>query len=227
MSSSLLKLIGCISMFLDHLGYHITSNIDVLGYLGRIAFPIFAFQISEGYRHTKNKKKYFIRLFLLALISQYPFFLVFQEEGIYLNVVFTLLFGFLGIYLYEKRKRLGFIYLFLIECLMFFIHVDYGKIGVLLIFCYDCFRKKKDLFLLSHIILYTFLYGTYLYEGMMQNINIAELFSFYIPYYLCSIISILLLLSYNGKEGKQMKWFYYAFYPVHLIVIYFIFHNMI
>ena len=75
MSSFILKMIAIVSMFIDHLGYAIFSKFSYFNYIGRLAFPIFAFQISEGYTHTKNLKRYFFRLFLFALISQVPFML--------------------------------------------------------------------------------------------------------------------------------------------------------
>jgi len=75
MSSFVLKIIAIITMFIDHVGYAIFGKFSFFNYIGRIAFPIFAFQISEGYSHTKDLKKYFLRLFIFAIISQVPFML--------------------------------------------------------------------------------------------------------------------------------------------------------
>lgn len=105
MSAYVLKIIAVITMFIDHIGYVVyTGKIPYLNFIGRLAFPIFAFQISEGYIHTKNLKKYFFRLFLFAIISQIPFMLfesIFINE-FYLNVFFTLFLGLLSIFIYEK-----------------------------------------------------------------------------------------------------------------------------
>ena len=68
MTSFALKVLACISMFLDHVGYVIFGRMSFLNYIGRLAFPIFAYQISEGYSHTKNLKKYFLRLFVFAIV---------------------------------------------------------------------------------------------------------------------------------------------------------------
>ena len=74
MSAFVLKMIAMITMFIDHLGYVVhNGSISWFNYIGRFAFPIFAFQISEGYIHTKDLKKYFFRLFLLAIISEIPY----------------------------------------------------------------------------------------------------------------------------------------------------------
>ena len=99
MTSFVLKIIAIISMFLDHLSYSIYGQFSWLNYLGRLSFPIFAFQITEGYHHTKNLKKYFLRLGIFAVISQIPFYLftnTFTTEFT-LNIFFTLFAGLLAI----------------------------------------------------------------------------------------------------------------------------------
>ena len=75
MSSFILKLIAIFSMTCDHISYLIFGRFSFLNYIGRFAFPIFAYQITEGYIHTSNLKKYFLRLLVFALISQIPFML--------------------------------------------------------------------------------------------------------------------------------------------------------
>ena len=105
MTSFVLKIIALITMFIDHLGYAIYGRFSYLNYIGRIAFPIFAFQISEGFVHTKNIKKYFIRLLVFAIISQFPFMLFLStfSKNIYeLNIFFTLSFGLLAIFIFDK-----------------------------------------------------------------------------------------------------------------------------
>ena len=74
-SAFVLKIIAVITMTIDHSGYLIFGGSSFMNFIGRIAFPIFAFQITEGYTHTHNLKKYFLRLFAFALISQIPFML--------------------------------------------------------------------------------------------------------------------------------------------------------
>ena len=109
MTSFTLKIIALVTMFIDHLGYAITGHFSFFNYIGRIAFPIFAFQISEGYKHTKNLKKYFLRLGLFALISQVPFslfLLKYHGNPFGLNVFFTLFLGLLAIYLYDYVCKL-------------------------------------------------------------------------------------------------------------------------
>ena len=134
-----LKIIALISMLIDHLGYFFTGGkLSAFNYFGRLAFPIFAFQISEGYTHTHNLKKYFSRLFIFALISQIPFWLYTNSLGFgfSLNIFFTLFLGLFCMYLYDKTpyKWLGLIAVGFICYLGELIHVDYGYWGILLIF---------------------------------------------------------------------------------------------
>lgn len=104
MTSFILKCIAMATMFVDHFGDAYFKNTTLMNLVGRIAFPIFAFQISEGYIHTKNLKKYFLRLFLFAVISQIPFYLfnsIFKPDFT-INVFGTLFLGLLSIYVYDK-----------------------------------------------------------------------------------------------------------------------------
>src|SRR5699024_9839132 len=104
-------------------------------YLGRIAFPLFAFFISEGYIHTKNVKKYFLRLIIFALISQIPFMLFRTLVGEWklLNVIVTLILGLLAIFIYDKGED-KFISLILVGCIVYsgsILRVDYSWYGVI------------------------------------------------------------------------------------------------
>lgn len=105
MSSFVLKMIAVFSMCFDHFGYLFSAgNFSFCNLIGRLAFPIFAFQISEGYTHTRDLKKYFWRLFLFAVISQIPFNLFEYAFGfdLTLNIFFTLLLGLTAIFAYDR-----------------------------------------------------------------------------------------------------------------------------
>lgn len=105
MSSFVLKMIAVFSMCFDHFGYLFSAgNFSFYNLIGRLAFPIFAFQISEGYTHTRDLNKYFWRLFLFAVISQIPFNLFEYAFGfdLSLNIFFTLLLGLTAIFAYDK-----------------------------------------------------------------------------------------------------------------------------
>lgn len=110
MTSFTLKLIAMITMFIDHFGYAIMGQFSFFNLFGRLAFPIFAFQISEGFIHTKSVKKYLLRLIIFALISQIPFSLftyyIVHSNPFTLNVFFTLAFGLVSIYIYDLIIKL-------------------------------------------------------------------------------------------------------------------------
>ena len=107
MTSFELKIVALISMLCDHTGLVFLGSPTYFNVIGRIAFPIFAFQISEGYTHTKNLKKYILRLIIFALTSQLPFVLFrnsVELTSFSLNIFFTLLLGLLSITIYDKCK---------------------------------------------------------------------------------------------------------------------------
>ena len=146
MSSFVLKIIAVITMFIDHLGYTIFGKFSYLNYIGRISFPIFAFQISEGYIHTKSLKKYFLRLFLFALVSQIPFMLFHSiiSDTFCLNIFFTLLLGLLSIYIYDKCKYkfIGILSCILLALIAQFSNCDYGAYGVAIILIFYIFKNN-------------------------------------------------------------------------------------
>ena len=113
MTSFLLKIIGIITMLFDHVGDSIVGKFSFFNLIGRISFPIFAFQTVEGYIHTKNLKKHILKMFIFACISQIPFslFLSTFTQSNYLNIFFSLTLGLIALVLYDKCKNkfLGFL----------------------------------------------------------------------------------------------------------------------
>jgi hypothetical protein len=211
LSGSTLKLIAIITMLIDHIGAgileqlpNITENIilvdRILRYIGRIAFPIFCFLLIEGFLHTSNIKKYATRLFLFAIISEIPFDLAFNRkifETSHQNVFFTLFIGLLtliAIKYYENNNILKIFYIF---AGIFFAHIlnsDYAGFGVVFI-----------------ILLYTFHNNI-----KLRNIvcSVAILWEYTAP------IAFIPISLYNGERGFKMKYFFYVFYPAHLLLIY-------
>ena len=218
MSAFVLKIIAIITMSIDHVGYAIFNGFSFFNYIGRIALPIFAFQISEGYIHTRNLKKYFLRLFLFAIISQLPFMLFYRLVGndFVLNIFFTLLLGLISIYIYDKDKSkykiLGIISSILIGFIAQFINCDYGFYGVAIIVIFYIFKnnttKTSIAFILATVIRYLIPIIKYGYN----NIFLYLMFSTMFP--------IIFISLYNGKKGKDTKYLLYLFYPIHLLIIY-------
>lgn len=228
MSSFIFKIIAIITMLIDHLGYVVfNGNFSYFNYIGRLAFPIFAFQISEGYIHTKNFKKYFFKLFIFAIISQLPFMLFhsIMSPEISLNIFFTLLLGLTGIYFYDKLKTkfnsfgvfLGILTTIFIGLLSNYIKSDYGLYGVLIIVSFYIFKNNK----LNNFLMFLILtLGYYLYY--MLKIGYTYKYILLISF---TILPILLItIFYNNKKGKDTKYFLYLFYPIHLLILYTIYY---
>ena len=96
LSGNNLKIFAAISMAIDHMGVILFPDAMLFRIIGRIAFPIFAFLISEGCRYTKNKVRYFFVMTLFAVVFQ-TFYALFTAD-MYLNIFFTLSFSILIIY---------------------------------------------------------------------------------------------------------------------------------
>lgn len=235
MTSFVLKIIALVTMLCDHLGYTLVGHLSFWNLIGRIAFPIFAFQISEGYTHTKNLKKYFFRLFVFAVISQIPFHLFLQKfipnSVGSLNIFFTLILGLLCMIIYdcfsnienkklnykifgiEIKKIIAVLFVFLIAYIGKLINVDYGAWGIIVIFAFYLFKNNKLAMIISYICLCVIHYG---YRIIKYGFNVQ-----YIYLAIATMIPIILISLYNGKQGYKIKYLLYLFYPVHLLLLYF------
>lgn len=221
MSAFVLKIIACITMFIDHIGYVIFDGPSYFNYIGRLAFPIFAFQISQGYIHTHNIKKYAGRLLIFALISQIPFMLFYSiiSTDFSLNVIFTLMFGLLCIIIYDKfNGLLGIISTVLLGILSNVLHCDYGFYGVATVFLFYVFRNSKILSSSFFLIATLLNYGYYILKGAIYGLNIA--ISYYLPYMVCTFFSVVFIVLYNKNKGPNTRYLLYLFYPLHMLCIY-------
>src|SRR5699024_2725188 len=191
--------------------------------IGRIAFPLFCFLLVEGFCHTHDRKNYGRNLLIFALLSELPFDLGFfstlslQENTFpfywdYQNVLFTLFLGFLTMVCLEKfstiskQKRFVSFLLQIGSVLLFcliaeLIKSDYTSEGILIIAGLYIARNNR----LYQIIL--FLLAYILTTGEQPNLFI--------------MIACLGILLYNGKRGKiHLKYAFYAFYPLHILLLY-------
>lgn len=228
LSGSTLKLLALVTMFIDHVGAGILGRLIVgqgalqiqLGdleklwaayyitrYVGRIAFPIFVFLLIEGIHKTRNIKKYALRLGAFALISEIPFDLVFRAtwlEFTYQNIFFTLLIGLLTVLFidYMKKKSNNKIFKLILivvitvvgSCVAEVLRVDYGAKGVLAIVAMHLFYYYRPL----------------------QTIAGCIAFAWEIT----APLAFIPISLYNGKRGWKLKYLFYLFYPLHLLVIY-------
>jgi len=235
LNNNTLKILACISMLIDHIGIILFPKIKILRIIGRLAFPIFAFMISEGAKHTKNKAKYFLTILVLGCIFQFIY--IFVMRTFTLNIFLTFAVSILLIYTLQEYKKMMFnkksttenkiqaTFLFIVIFLVFFILneyfvFDYGVLGTLIPVFASVFTpheiKKSNTSDNKYIVIF--------YLNMLTfsiGLLILSIYSKGIQYY--SLLSIIPLLLYSGKRGKtNLKYFFYAFYPFHLVVIFLI-----
>ena len=256
LSGTALKYIACITMLIDHIGAScIEAGIllpalaagaascsgipvstllaadRVLRYIGRLAFPIFAYFVAEGCRRTRFFHRYLIRLGACALLSQAPFTLATGVWGGSVLLTFFLSAG--AIYGYERLSKaehgpaVSAIPLFAACALALLLNVDYGFPAVLLIFAlYLCGdnRRRKLLCLGAGLALLYLLYQPLigllslpLFRPDWMAGYLLHALPVFALYALCAEASLLLLAWYRGQLGVQSKWFFYVFYPAHLL----------
>ena len=211
LSGSWLKVIAIITMAIDHTASYLPvlhqwpELCRLMNTVGRVAFPVFAFLLVEGFIHTHDRKKYGRNLLVFALVSQAPWALAHLSSKYWLhgNVGFTLLLGFLALCIWEYMKEermkqtLALIGVFLAA---YVLKVDYSIGGVSLILLLYVLREQKVL----KLILGTCLIARRWVPGVAAGFA--------------------LLALYNGKRGFITgpfgKYFFYAFYPLHLLLLY-------
>lgn len=224
MDSFQLKLIACLFMLIDHMGFILFPNIIILRLLGRLSFPLFAWFISEGYVYTRSFKKYILRLSVFAVVLESPFILFssfFQSTGKdTLNIFFTLSIGLLSIYSYDKSENRLTKLIFPITLALFaqFIKADYGFYGIITILLFYIFNDNFFKTALYQIIFNLIYASAVLLYNYMNNIA----FDTFVILQIFSIFSLLFIKAYNKKQGRKMKYFFYFFYPAHIILLYII-----
>ena len=219
LTNNQLKIIAMLSMLIDHIGVTMFPNVMILRIIGRLAFPIFAYMIAEGCFHTKHKARYFFMIFGLGMICQLVFF--FFMGSLYQGILMTFSFSIICIYAidyYLKKREWKSLSLMIFTVFsVSFISInlpmilnktdfefDYTALGILLpvVIYYSKNKLLKMLFTAVILILLSDIYFTY---------------------QLYSLLAIPLLLLYNGERGKyKLKYLFYIFYPLHLVIVYFL-----
>ncbi len=232
--SDALKLLAMLFMLTDHMWATVVGGNQWMNFVGRLAFPIFAFLIAEGFVHTADFKKYALRLLIFALISEIPFDLMCTGAPFFIfhqNVMFTLLLGLLCINELEKFKeapsskngiiRFLKVVLFLLLGTVGF--VDYGARGILTVIVFYVFRNFKlaPLFRFVSLVL---LYIVF-FKGMGIIIPIFGT-EYFFPVQGFCVLALIPIELYNGKrrsKSRVVKYAFYAFYPLHMALLYWIY----
>jgi len=232
----MLKIIACLLMLIDHVGAALFPEVIILRMVGRLSFPIFAYLIAMGYSKTNSFSKYFYRLLIFAAISQIPFSLAFNEPlsvrsfsdvlrflmgspSPHLNVFFTLAIGLLAISTWDTLN-LKYSKIFAVLALGLLaetLSTDYGIYGVGMILTFYVFRDNKIKTIISQTIVYIVLNESQVLVYLYEYKDVALDLTWFIQG--ISLASLIFIFKYNGNKGKDLRYAFYAFYPVHLLVI--------
>ena len=235
LTANMLRTIAVIFMLSDHIWATALSFGDWMTYIGRMAFPIFAFQIAEGFVHTSNFKKYALRLLGFAVITEIPFNLFYSSRFFnpyHQNVLFTLLLGLLAIKVIDGLKKdrslkniaLSVLWLGLILLASVVGFVDYNHYGVLTVIMFYLMRDFPFAWLGQLIGM--ILINIVIFEGLVFPVEIFGK-TFEIPsqgFAVFALIPIWLYGNRKGKSSKILQYGFYAFYPLHMLVLYLIKH---
>ena len=233
-----LKGIACFSMLLDHVGATLVMLLfsvgpnenkgllldlyEVLRCIGRLAFPIYCFLLAEGSAHTRNPLRYGLRLAFLALLSEIPFDLAFNEslEWSNQNVMITLLLGLMALEGMKKTDR-GILKMLIVVPFALAAELacsDYGGKGVLLIALFAMTRGHKWAGLLQFFGMWCIFSPNH-----MMFLNWLGGIRFAVQEY--ALLAMIPIALYNGKKlgsGKAAQWGFYLFYPAHLLALWLI-----
>lgn len=226
-----LKLLAMALMLCDHLWATIVPGNRWLTDLGRLAFPIFAYQIVEGYFHTRNFKRYLGRLFLYALISEIPFNMMMTGGGLIdpfrQNVMFTFCIALVCIRVMDVAKQKNrWLYLgsiALCGLLGYFVgsatFVDYYGSGVLMVLVFYVFRGIPFGWV-GELVCLLFI-NTRIIGGLMYPVNLFG-WQFSIYQQGLAVLALIPIALYNGKQGphnKVIQHSCYWFYPAHMLIL--------
>lgn len=194
----MLKFVAMLAMVIDHVGTAFFPDQPIFRIVGRLAMPLFAFAIARGFHYTSDRKRYFIQLTILAIISQVPFMLLF-DYGIMLNMVFPWALAVLALMLPAWGA-------FLVIAAAVVIPMDYTGFVILLpvILYHFGYKKEKPV---TAIIL------------AIAVLSLVSLVTFPLQWWSLLSIPIVLLLNEFDSKVRINKWFFYWFYPAHMLVL--------
>lgn len=232
-SAAALHILAMALMFCDHLWATVIPGNQWLTCLGRMAYPIFAFMLVEGYFHTGNLRRYALRLFFFALLAEIPFNLMYSASLFYpyhQNVIWTLLMGLGLIHLNELAKGKGKMALRILTAVAtivvgfiggFLCMVDYYGVGIVTILVFYFLRGRKWWCRLGQFALLYYL-NVEVLKGLYFEVTVFGQ-SFAIVQQGLALLALLPIWLYRGRQGhhsKGFQYFCYFFYPVHMLLLF-------
>lgn len=201
--SDWLKILACFFMFADHVGYLFFPQYLIFRAVGRLAFPIFAWQVSIGYRNTSHLGRYMGRLFIFAVISQIPYFWFSPGN---LNIMPTLLAGLWVLWLHDRGGKYGFMMAGLLVVLGDVLHLQYGSYGLAMIWLFHIFGKDRGKTALGYALMSLFFIWLNKWSQSMifQSLSVWALFFIYADWKI---------------DIRLNRYFFYGFYPGHILFL--------
>ncbi len=233
LSGNAIKILAAALMVVDHVGFFLFPHITILRIIGRVSFPLFAFMLAEGCRYTRNKTVHFTLLFGLAVLCQIVYFF-FDQGNLTMSVLITFSLAVLMIYALQFCKRCFFdaactaavkalsALLFICTVAAVFLLnqifvIDYGFVGCLLPVTVSLFDFKdipvpEKIKKTDHLYVKLFcLAAGMAFLPLTTDLGALEYYAFF---------ALIPLCLYSGKRGRlRLKYFFYIFYPLHLVLL--------
>ena len=214
-----LKIIACLTMLIDHIGYVFFPKMMFFRLIGRMSFPLFCFLLVEGVNHTKNPKQYGLRLAICAALAEIPFDLCFYRKLTFdhQNVIFTLLTGFVALELI-KRTNNQFFKIFTVLGAMFLalkLNMNYGLKGILLIVLLYSLREESWQQAIA-VVVFAMIFPFSRVTILGQGINGGWF----------ALLALIPIFMYSGRKSthnKKGQWMFYLFYPLHILLLYLVY----
>lgn len=232
LTSCALHFLAMLFMLSDHLWATVIPwQADWMTIVGRLAFPIFAFMTVEGFFHTRNLKKYMLRMLFFALISEIPFNLMMSGGFFYpfhQNVLWSFLLGLFLMNLNEKAKAKGKLWIriltgvgtFLLGTIVGLLSMmDYMQYGVWMILAFYFLRGRKWWNYVGQFVVLAYI--NYAVRGLSYEITLFGK-EIWFPQQCFAVLALIPIWLYRGKQGphnKVLQYIYYGFYPVHLLIL--------
>ncbi len=220
-SGSALKVIAILSMVADHCAYFLMEPdapfYSVLRSFGRIAFPVFAFLVAEGFAHSHNRMRYFLILILAGIVSEIPWYLLNGADGTH-NVMFTLALGVSALAVFDRlceHGPLSFAGVLAVAALAWWLGTDYDWRGVLMIFLF---------YILRHGTIRPWLERSWTHFPSQAVLQILFTFPLMSHYGIAgAVLASVVIFLYDGTRGfirgNTAKYSFYAVYSAHLLAI--------
>jgi hypothetical protein len=207
-----LKLLACITMLIDHLGAVFFPDAQILRIIGRLSYPLYAFLLAEGIHYTRSPLKYGLRLLLVAIVTEYPYDLLFRGEFTWAknSVMITLLLGYCAGIVMKRYPG----WFKLIAGLPFILagryaNGTYGMYGVVMILMFLVTREMPYRLAVQTALMILL---SLRMAGFPSRLS-TQIFA------LAAMVPICLYSGQKRSHSKTLQWGFTLFYPLHIILI--------